>query len=84
MTRLNASKARQQFADIVNRVAYRGERILLERRGKGVAALVPLSDLIALEKLEDRLDIEAAKKALAESDARIPYEKVRQELGLEK
>ena len=35
-----------------------------------------------LEALEDRLDVEAARKALAESDERIPYEKVRKELGL--
>jgi hypothetical protein len=31
---------------------------------------------------EDRQDIEAARKALAESDERIPYEQVRRELGL--
>jgi transcriptional regulator with XRE-family HTH domain len=34
------------------------------------------------EELEDRLDVEAAKKALAESDERIPYEDVRKALGL--
>ena len=31
---------------------------------------------------EDRADAKAARKALAESDERIPYEKVRKELGL--
>ena len=36
----------------------------------------------ALEALEDQRDIEAADAALAESDERIPYEKVRRELGL--
>jgi len=82
MTRLTASKARANFADTINRVAYRGERIVLYRRGKGLVAVVPLSDLAALEKLEDRLDIEAAKRALAESDERIPYDKARRELGL--
>ena len=84
MTRLTASNARQHFADTINRVAYRGERIVLYRRGKDLVAVVPISDLAALERLEDRLDVEAAKKALAESDERIPYEHVRRELGLKK
>ena len=31
MTRLSATKAREVFSDVINRVSYRGERILLER-----------------------------------------------------
>ena len=84
MTRLTASKVRANFADTINRVLYRGERIVLHRRGKDLVAVVSLSDLAALEALEDQRDIEAAKRALAESDERIPYENVRRELGLEK
>lgn len=84
MTRLNASDAREHFSDTLNRVAYRGERIVLHRRGKNLVAVVPISDLAALEKLEDRLDLAAAKRTLAESDERIPYEQVRQQLGLKK
>jgi prevent-host-death family protein len=76
------SKARGQFAELINQVAYRGQRVALKRRGKTVAAIVPAEDLAALEALEDRMDIEAAKKALAESNERIPYGKVRKELGL--
>ena len=83
MKRLTASEARGNFSDTINRVAYRGERVVLHRRGKDLVAVVPLSDLAALEKLEDQLDLEAAKRALAESDERIPYRKVRRELGLE-
>ncbi|MCX5674462.1 MAG: type II toxin-antitoxin system Phd/YefM family antitoxin [Planctomycetota bacterium] len=82
MTSLSVSKARGQFAELINQAAYRGRRVALKRRGKTVAAIVPAEDLAALEALEDRLDIEAAKKALAESNERIPYEKVRKELGL--
>ncbi len=84
MTKLSASEAREHFSDTINRVAYRGERIVLHRRGKGLVAVVPMADLVALEKLENQLDVEAAKKALAESDARIPYDQVRRELGLKK
>ena len=84
MTRLTASKAREHFADTVNRVVYRGERIVLHRRGKDLVAMVPISDLATLERIEDKLDIEAARKALTESDERIPYDKIRRELGLDK
>lgn len=80
---LTASKARDAFAETVNRAAYGGERIVLRRRGKPLAAVVPLSDLALLEELEDRIDIAAAKKALKEK-GRIPYEKIRHELGLDR
>lgn len=81
MTRLAASEARKDFADTLNRVAYRRERVVLHRRGKNVAAVVPIEDLTLLEELEDCLDLEAARKALAEPE-RVPYEEVRRELGL--
>ena len=84
MIRVRASQAREHFADTINRVAYRGERIVLHRRGKDLVAVVPVADLVALEQLEDHLDLEAARKALAESDERIPYSEVRRELGLAK
>lgn len=79
---LSASRVRDDFAETLNRVAYGGERIVLDRHGKPVAAIIPIGDLTFLEEMEDRLDVEAAKLALAESDERIPYERVRSELGL--
>jgi prevent-host-death family protein len=83
MTRLEASKAREEFSDTLNRVAYSHERIVLRRWGKDVAALVPLEDLALLEQLEDRIDIEEAKRILADPDeVSIPYSKVRKELRL--
>ena len=49
MTRLTASAVRDTLGDTLNRVAYRGERIILERHGKAVAALVSVEDLSLLE-----------------------------------
>ena len=43
--RLPAGKVRQDFAETVNRVAYGGERVVLHRRGRNLAALIPLEDL---------------------------------------
>lgn len=56
MAHLPASKARQGFADTINRAAYGKERVVV-RRGKDIAAVVPIDDLRLLEKLEDRIDL---------------------------
>ena len=84
MTRVNTSKVRSDLADILNRVAYGGERIVLHRRGKNVAALVPLEDFTLLEELEDRIDLEEARAALAEAKKKgtIPWKKIKADLGL--
>jgi len=63
---VSISEIRDHLADALNRVAYGGERVILERRGKGVAAIVSLEDLQRLEELEDEADVKAAKKALKE------------------
>ena len=81
MTRLSASAVREEFSETLNRVAYKGERIVLERRGKDVAALVPVEDLELLELLEDRMDLEAARKALKEHGS-ISLDELKAELGI--
>lgn len=83
MVRVTATEAREHFADTLNRVSYRGERIVVCRRGgKDVAAVVPMEDLETLQKLEDRLDREAIRKALAESGKRVSSRTFRKTLGL--
>lgn len=81
MTKLAATALRSAFADTINRVAYQGERIALERHGKTVAALVSVDDLELLEALENRVDLAAAKKALKEPGRR-SWQKVKGDLGL--
>ncbi len=82
MTKLPITKARDEFAEAVNRVAYRGERIVLERRGRAVAALVPAEDVQLLEQIEDRLDIDEARKALAQPGKSVAWKTVKKRLGL--
>ena len=80
---LDLTQARARFAESVNRVTYRGERILIQKHGRPVAALVPVEDLALIRQLEDRVDLEDARKALAEAKGKlIPWETVKRELGL--
>ena len=84
MTKLKISEARKDFAELINRVAYGDERIILERRGKRLAAVIPINDLDTLEAIEDHIDLDEAKKALADPKNRKPvaWGKVKKELGL--
>jgi len=85
MTTVTTVEARNEFAEIVNRAAYGKERITLTRRGKAIAAIVPIEDAELLQALEDRVDLEAVRAALeeAERDGTIPWERLRAELGLD-
>ena len=72
--------ARKHFSDTVNRATYGKERVALTRRGKPVAFIISVEDAEYLEALEDRMDLEDARKALAEFRASgeklIPFEEV--------
>ena len=70
MTKLAASKVRDSFADTINRVAYRGERIVLRRRGKDLVAIVPMEDLALIERMEDEIDVRRARGARSNEEAR--------------
>ena len=78
---LTASSARRNFSDMVSRAAYGGERIIVHRRKKPVAAIIPIEDLEMLERIEDKVDLKAALKALKEPGT-ISWEKVKKELNL--
>lgn len=82
INRLPASKARERFADVLNEVAVKGERVVLLKHGKDVAALISTDDLELLEALEDRYDVEAARQALAESDERVAWVDLKRQLSL--
>ncbi|MDZ4675735.1 MAG: type II toxin-antitoxin system Phd/YefM family antitoxin [Gemmatimonadota bacterium] len=77
-----ASEARKNLADLLNKVSVRGDRIVMERHGKSVAAMISMEDLALLEALEDRYDVEAARSALAESSERVRWDDLRAQLGL--
>ncbi len=77
-------EARANFADIINRVNYAGDRITLKRRGKLVAAIVPVIDLEFIEELENRVDIKLVEQARRESDGEsVSFDELMKELGIE-
>lgn len=77
-----ASEARKNFSDILNRVSVRGDRVVMERHGKSVAAMISMEDLAMLEALEDRFDVEEARAALVESGGRVSWTDLKRELKL--
>ena len=81
---LKLSEVRSTIAELVNRVHYRGERVVIGRSGKELAALIPMQDLRLLERLieeeEDRIDVAEADRIAAEEPESIPWEDVRGDL----
>jgi hypothetical protein len=70
------------MATAINKVAFGGERIVLQRNNKDVAALVPMEDLTLLIELEDRADLVEIRKALEEPGSNIRWEDIKKELGI--
>jgi prevent-host-death family protein len=88
MTRLNVSKAREEFPEVVNRAAYGKERTIVSRRGKDLAAVISMEDLRLLERLAqeetDRIDLKDARASLKEATEKgtIPLKEAKKRLGL--
>ena len=74
-------QARDRLSELVNQVAYGKERVTITRRGKALAVLVPIEDMELLQALEDRIDLEEARKALAEPGENITLDQLKAELG---
>jgi prevent-host-death family protein len=83
MEHVAITNARDDLAEVVNRAAYSHTRTVLTRRGKQLAAVVPIEDLELLERLEDAADLEAIREALAdpENAQPIPWDRVKSQLG---
>ncbi len=80
MTTLPITLVRDALGDLSSRVALLGERIMIERRGKPLCALVSAEDLELLELLEDKMDLDAIRAARNEPSKSWP--KVKKALGL--
>jgi prevent-host-death family protein len=62
---ITSTRVRAELSDLLGRVVHGGERIVVSKSGKKVAALISLEDLEMLESIEDYLDVIEAKEILA-------------------
>ena len=67
MATLSTVLARNEFSTVINRAAFGKERVILARRGKAIAAVVPMEDVELLRALEDRADLADAIAAEREA-----------------
>jgi len=83
-TAVTVADARSDLADLLNRVAYGKERLVITRHGRELAALVPIEDLQLVDRLRRFVARKDVARALAELDAgKAPsWEQLREELGL--
>ena len=79
---VSVSQARDDFAELVNQAAYKEQRVIITRRGRAIAAIVPIEDVAYLERLEDEYDVKMAEAARAEGGELIPWEDVQREFVL--
>lgn len=84
MDSISTAEARQNLAELVNRVAYGKERVVLTRHGKEVAALVPIEDLGLMAKLRRLLRRRELRQALEEVELRggVSWTELRRDLEL--
>jgi hypothetical protein len=83
MSRAASPKTSNRIDGTLDRLR-QGQRIVLKKGRRAVAAVVSMEDLRLLEKLEDQMDVEIARKRLADPyEVPIPYERIRKELGLD-
>ena len=82
MTGIAITDARGELADLVNRAAYGGERVVLTRRGRPIAAIISADDLAFFEALEDANDARAVDASLAEAVPTTSLGEVKARLGL--
>ncbi len=84
MSNISTKEAREQLSTIISRAAFTKERVILTRHGKAVAAIVPIEDVQLLEHLENRVDLEDARAALAEVKKKgtVSWEAIKAELNL--
>lgn len=69
-TIINTVDAKEQFTDLVNRVAHDRERVVLTRRGKEVAVIISLDDFKLLQESQNKYDLREAIESLSEARAK--------------
>jgi prevent-host-death family protein len=82
-TSMTTIQAKEEFSELVNRVSHNKERIILTRRDKEIAAIIPIEDLALLQNSLDKHDLREAVEALKEARqvGTISLEDLKAEIG---
>ncbi|MGD0072968.1 MAG: type II toxin-antitoxin system prevent-host-death family antitoxin [Candidatus Binataceae bacterium] len=83
-TSLSTAEVRERLAEVINHVAYAKDRVILTRRKKPLAAVVPLEDVALLEAIEEKADLKALRAARREvkREGAIPWPRIKTDLKL--
>lgn len=79
MEEVTVVNLRNRLGDVLGRVAYAHERIVVISRGKPRAAIISIEDLQRLEDLEDAQAVREAWEAEARGET-IPWEEAKAQL----
>lgn len=87
MTRVSVAEARRGLAEILNRVSYGRDRVVVTRHDADVAVVISMDELRLLdaliERYEDESDVDAAHEALFEArEHAVAWETVKRDLDL--
>lgn len=74
--KVTAMDLRNRAGELLARILYGGERFIVERKGKPVAALISLEDLELLEHLEEERDAALLKMAEQSSQGMVPFKEL--------
>ena len=82
-TSINIAEAKEDFSELVNRVAHNRDRVIITRRGKEIAVLIPIEDLQLLQTQQDKRDLAEAVEALKETreHGTITLSELKEEIG---
>ena len=81
MVSISITDLRTKIRKLADMVAFKGERVRVERNGETAFVLVSAEDAALLEAMEDNEDLKAAKKAIKDN-YRISLDEVEKDLGL--
>jgi len=86
MVSTSATKARAEFADLLNRVIYNQETVIIKRHGKPCAAVIPIHAVETIQRLQILKAQDRVLKALEDERGGkepLSVEEVKRLLGLE-
>lgn len=72
-------EAKRAFSDLMARVAYSGERLVVERHGKPMIAWISYADLLRFEQLERRDAGQRERQIAALAQAQISRSRIAEE-----